>query len=72
MSGNLRVDWFDHVRKTRKKLAKERKDGCSHRDAMRAASTTWTNVKEKLLKKRKRQEAKEKRDAKTLKKPIRT
>ena len=68
MPGNLRIDWFEHVRKTRKKLAKERKEGCTHRDAMRAASITWTNVREKLLKKRKRQEAKDQRDAKSLKK----
>ena len=37
----MRSAWFDHVRKTRKKLAKERKEEVSHREAMSIASTSW-------------------------------
>ena len=55
---SLRVEWFDHVRKTRKKLCKETKEAVSHRDAMKAASTTWPEVKSKLTKKVEREKRK--------------
>ena len=55
---SLRVEWFDHVRKTRKKLSKETKEVVSHRDAMKAASTTWPEVKSKLTKKIEREKRK--------------
>ena len=57
----MRVQWFEHVRKTRKKMSKA-KEGTTHQAARREASTTWPQEKEKLLKKLKRLENKEKRE----------
>ena len=34
----MRKAWFDYVRKTRAKLSRGKKEKCSHRDAMKAAS----------------------------------
>ena len=44
---NMRVNWFEHVRKTRKKLSKGLKQGklVPHREAMKAASQTWPAIK---------------------------
>ena len=56
----MRTEWFEHVRKTRKKMTRG-KDVCSHRDAMKAASTTWADAKAKILRIRKRKIAKENR-----------
>ena len=61
---SMRVHWFEHVRKTRKKLSRETKVSVTHREAMQKASTTWPDVKEKLVKKRDRIQKKE---AKALK-----
>ena len=46
---SMRSHWFDHVRKTRKRLSKG-KDVCSHRRAMAEASTTWAVEKAKIQK----------------------
>ena len=59
----MRVQWFEHVRKTRTKMSKGSKEGTTHQAAMREASTTWPQEKEKILKKLKRLENKEKREA---------
>ena len=61
---SMRVRWFDHVRKTRKKLTRDLKQPVTHREAMQKASTTWPEIKEKLVKKRIRAE---KQKAKALK-----
>lgn len=53
---SMRVRWFDHVRKTRKKLTRDLKQPVTHREAMQKASTTWPEIKEKLVKKRVRAE----------------
>ena len=58
----MRSAWFDHVRKTRKKLARERKEAVSHREAMSIASTSWEGEKKKYARKiarEKRRQAKE-------------
>ena len=49
----MRVNWFDHVRKTRKKLSKGLKQGklVPHREAMKVASQSWPVIKLKLQKK---------------------
>ena len=56
----MRVNWFEHVRKTRKKLSKGLKQGklVPHREAMKAASQTWPTIKVKLTKKIARQKKK--------------
>ena len=51
----MRKDWFEHVRKTRKKMSRGKKDQVSHVDAMKEASVTWAVVKSKLVKKRERE-----------------
>ena len=58
---NMRVNWFEHVRKTRKKLSKGLKQGklVPHREAMKAASQTWPAIKVKLTKKISRQKKKQ-------------
>ena len=48
---SMRKEWFEHVRKTRSKLS-TKKNPCSHRDAMRKASDSWSKVKTKILRKR--------------------
>lgn len=59
---NGRNYWFDHVRKTRKKMSRGKKIPVKHRDAMREASTTWPALKKKLLKKIERAQKKLKSD----------
>ena len=49
----MRQLWFDHVRKTRAKVG-TKKNPCSHRDAMKVASTSWPKLKNKIQKKRAR------------------
>ena len=51
---SMRVSWFEHVRKTRKKLSKG-KNVCSHREAMAQASQTWAVEKAKLVKRQQRE-----------------
>ena len=48
---SMRNYWFDHVRKTRKKLSKGLPTPVSHREAMKKASATWPELKGKLTKK---------------------
>ena len=62
---SLRKQWFEHVKKTRKKLSRKNAP-CSHVDAMKKASETWPAVKQKILRKRKR-EAKKQPPAKKIK-----
>ena len=49
-STSMRVQWFDHVRKSRKRLIRDRKGPVTHQEAMRQASTTWATKKEKIQK----------------------
>ena len=51
---SLRKDWFEHVKKTRKKLSRKNAP-CSHVEAMKKASETWPAIKQKILRKRKRE-----------------
>ena len=51
----MRKEWFEHVRKTRKKLSKK-DNPCSHVEAMKKASVTWADVKVKVLKRKRRLE----------------
>ena len=59
---NGRNYWFDHVRKTRKKMSRGKKTQCSHKAAMVEASTSWPAAKKKLLNKIKRSQKKLKSD----------
>ena len=54
----MRTHWFEHVRKTRKKLSAARKQPVSHQDAMREASTTWAEKKVKIQRRLRREEKK--------------
>jgi len=54
----MRKDWFDHVAKTRKKMSRGKKGQVSHVAAMKEASVTWPKVKQKLLRKKAREEKK--------------
>ena len=65
---SLRSEWFDYVRKVRKKNSKRDKP-CSQTEAMKIASQTWPAVKLKLEKKRKREEKKREKEALAQKKP---
>ena len=47
----MRNLWFEHVAKTRKKIGTKKKP-CSHREAMRKASETWSKTKSKILRAR--------------------
>ena len=61
---SMRVHWFDHVRKTRKRLTRETKQAVTHREAMQKASVSWPEIKEKLLKKKAREQKREAQVAK--------
>ena len=50
-SKSMRNLWFEHVAKTRKKIGTKKKP-CSHREAMRKASETWSKTKSKILRAR--------------------
>ena len=65
---SLRSEWFDYVRKVRKKNSKRDKP-CSHTEAMKIASQTWPAVKLKLEKRRKREEKKREKEGVAPKKP---
>lgn len=58
---SLRSEWFDYVRKIRKKNSKRDKP-CSHTEAMKIASQSWAAVKSKLEKKRKREQKKQEKE----------
>ncbi len=62
----MRHHWFKHVAKTRKKLTKARKEPCSHREAMREASTTWAPIKERLQKRVQRAKKKAARNSRKV------
>ena len=47
----MRKAWFDYVRKTRAKLSRGKKEKCSRRDAMKAASEGWVLEKVKVARK---------------------
>jgi len=64
----MRSAWFEHVRKTRKKLSKGKKDQVSHRAAMQHASSTWPKEKEKVLRAQKRAQRKKLKEPKSDKK----
>lgn len=53
---NMRDHWFAHVAATRAKLSKAAKTSVSHQEAMKKASTTWAVKKDKIVKKRRREE----------------
>ena len=50
---SMRKEWFEHVAKskTRKRMS-TKKNPCTHRDAMRKASETWSKTKSKILRAR--------------------
>ena len=53
----MRKEWFDFVRKTRKKLQRKSKGTTvSHQKAMAEASKLWPKEKEKVQRKIKRQQ----------------
>ena len=54
---SMRQLWFDHVRKTRKRIG-TKKEPCSHRKAMSVASTSWPKEKAKIERKRTREKKK--------------
>ena len=56
----MRHEWFEHVRKTRKKMSKGKDKQVAHREAMRQASESWPKQKEKVLKKKRRLEKQKK------------
>ena len=60
----MRSAWFDHVRKTRKKLTRERKAAVSHREAMSIASTSWEVEKKRYARKIAREKRKQARESK--------
>ena len=62
----MRKEWFAYVKKIRAQQTRKNKAPCSHREAMRIASTTWEKQKQKILRKRKREAAKTKK----LSKPV--
>jgi len=60
----MRSAWFDHVRKTRKKLTRERKEAVSHREAMSIASTSWEIEKKRYARKIAREKRKQAKESK--------
>ena len=64
---SLRSEWFEYVKKIRKKNSKKDKP-CSHTEAMKIASQSWAAVKLKLEKKRKRDQKKQEKQKLVLKK----
>ncbi len=62
---SLRSDWFAWVNTTRKKMARSSKSPVSHRDAMKAASSTWPKEKERILRKKSRAAKKQGSSAKS-------
>ena len=50
----MRKEWFEHVRKTRIKMQRGKKETVLHRDAMKVASESWPKVKAKIERANKR------------------
>ena len=67
-SSAMRKNWFEHVRKTRKKMVKQKREPVSHREAMKEASQSWAVEKEKLLKRIARESRKKAREQTPAKK----
>ena len=64
----MRKEWFEFVRKTRVKLQrKDKSKKITHQTAMAEASKLWAKEKEKILRKRKREQKKLDREAKKQK-----
>ena len=61
-SSAMRKHWFEYVRKTRKKMARGKKDPVSHRDAMKQASQSWAAEKAKIVKRIAREARKKTRE----------
>ena len=62
MDSNMRKGWTDYVRQVRKK-GNRGASTMTHREAMKAASTTWPKEKAKLLRRLKKQCRKRSREA---------
>ena len=58
MTTSWRKEWFDYVRSVRKKVARQTKKECTHKQAMNIASQTWSSYKIKLQRKYARQNKK--------------
>ena len=54
----LRKEWFGYVSKVRRKLARKNKATVSHQVAMKEAALTWPQEKQKILRRKKREEKK--------------
>ena len=67
-SSAMRKKWFEHVRKTRTKMSRQKKETVSHREAMKEASQSWAVEKAKLLKRMARESRKKAREQATPKK----
>ena len=53
---SMRKEWFQYVRKVRKKMSRGKgTEPCTHRAAMSAASETWAAEKEKIVRRQKRE-----------------
>ena len=64
----MRSAWFEFVHKTRVKLQRKSKDKkITHQFAMSEASKLWKKEKEKIIRKRKREEKKLEKEAKKAK-----
>ena len=61
---SMRVHWFDHVRKVRKKLTRETKLAVTHREAMQKGRVSWPEIKDKLLRKKAREQKRQAQAAK--------
>ena len=62
---SMRQNWFEHVRKTRVKMAKKRKEPVTHREAMKSASDSWPKEKAKIERAQKRAANKKAKELKT-------
>lgn len=62
---SMRQHWFEHVRKTRVRMSKKKKEPVSHRDAMKAASVSWAKEKAKIERAQKRAAKKNAKESKT-------
>ena len=59
----MRKEWFDFVRRTRKKLQRQNKgENITHQKAMAEASKGWAKEKEKIQRRMKRAEKKNEKE----------
>ena len=54
----LRKEWFAHVSRIRRKMARKTKAQVSHQVAMKEAALTWPQEKLKIMRRKKREEKK--------------